>query len=122
MPGSQSHLSSLQSNPSYCYAVKLLLAEYEPVVITEVIRSLAKIGITNKSARYISKVVDRFDMQLSDNRMAYAALEAFDALAKKNDGKIDPAVLSSIIRITEGRYSGRVRARANLLISDLRQY
>ena len=92
------------------------------MVITEVIRSLIKTGITNESARYISKVVDRFDMQLPDNRLAYAALEAFDATAKKNNGKMDPAILRSIIRISEGRYSGRVRARANLLISDLRQY
>jgi HEAT repeat protein len=102
--------------------IKLLLAEYEPMVITEVIRSLAKIDITNKAARFISQVVNHFDMLLPDNRMAYAALEAFDALAKKNNGMMDPFTLKTIMRITEGRYNGAVRARANQLISDLRKY
>jgi HEAT repeat protein len=102
--------------------IKLILAEYEPMVITEAIQSLTKIGITNKAGRTISQVVDRFDMLLPDNRVAYAALEAFDSLAKKNNGMLDPLVLKTIVRITEGRYSGRVRARANRLLADLKQY
>jgi HEAT repeat protein len=102
--------------------IKLLQAEYEPMVIVEAIQSLSKIGVSNRAGRVISAVVNHFDMQLPDNRMAYAALEAFDSLAKKNNGKMDPFILSAIMRITEGRYSGRVRARANQLISDLRKY
>ncbi|GHV73357.1 hypothetical protein AGMMS49940_06590 [Spirochaetia bacterium] len=99
--------------------IKLILADYEPMVITEAIQSLTKIGITNKAGRAISQVVNRFDMLLPDNRMAYAALEAFDSLANKNNGQMDPLVLKTILRITEGRYNGSVRARANRLIADL---
>jgi hypothetical protein len=101
--------------------IKVIRAEHEPMVITEAIRSLTRIGLTNKEAAAISQVVNHFDMLLPDNRIAYAALEAFDALAKKNNGMMDPFTLKAIVRITEGRYSGRVRARANRLISDLRQ-
>ncbi|GHV79139.1 hypothetical protein AGMMS49944_09300 [Spirochaetia bacterium] len=102
--------------------LKLILAEYEPMVITEAIQSLTKIGITNKAGRVISQVVDRFDILLSDNRLAYAALEAFASLAEKNNGMLDPLVLKTIMRITEGRYNGKVRARANLLIAKLKEY
>ncbi|GHV75444.1 hypothetical protein AGMMS49942_02650 [Spirochaetia bacterium] len=102
--------------------IRLLGVEYEPMVITEAIQSLTKIGITNKAGRAISQAVNHFDMLLPDNRMAYAALEAFDTLAKKNNGMMDPFILKTVVRVTEGRYSGRVRARANRLIADLREY
>jgi HEAT repeat protein len=102
--------------------LRLLPAEYEPMVLTEAIQSLTKIGITDKAALVIAQAVNHFDLLLPDNRMAYAALEAFDTLAKKNDGKLYPFVLKTVMRITEGRYNGIVRARANRLIADLRQY
>jgi HEAT repeat protein len=102
--------------------IKLIPAEYEPMVITEAIQSLAKTGITNKEGLVISQAVNRFDMQLPDNRMAYAALEAFDTLAKQNNGMMDPFILKAIMRITEGRYNGSVRARAKRLIADLKQH
>jgi hypothetical protein len=115
-------LGEIGTPEAYDTLIRLIQAEYEPMVITEAILSLTKIGITNKAVRVISQALIHFDILFPDNRMAYAALEAFDSLAKKNNGKLDQLTLSTIIRISEGRYSGMVRARTKTLIADLRQY
>jgi hypothetical protein len=104
--------------------LKVILAETEPMVITEAIKSLAKIGINDneETSRHISWVVARFDVINPDNLLALSALEAFDTLAKKTGGLKDPVILRSILLITNGRYIKPVQDRAQQLIFDLRQY
>jgi hypothetical protein len=104
--------------------LKIMLAESEPMVLTEAIKSLAKIGLNEneETANTISWVVTRFDVLNPDNLLALAALEAYETLAKKNGGLKDPSAVRTILRIADGRYIKPVQDRARQLIFDLRQY
>jgi hypothetical protein len=104
--------------------LKVMLADPEPMVLTEAVKSLAKIGLNEneETANTISWVVTRFDLLNPDNLLALSALEAFEILAKKNGGLKDPSALRTIMRIADGRYITPVKDRARQLIYDLRQY
>jgi hypothetical protein len=104
--------------------LKVMLADPEPMVLTEAVKALAKIGLNEneETANTISWVVTRFDVLNPDNLLALSALEAFETLAKKNGGLKDPSVLRTIMRIADGRYITPVKDRARQLIFDLRQY
>jgi hypothetical protein len=104
--------------------LKVMLADPEPMVLTEAVKSLAKIGLNEneETANTISWVVTRFDVLNPDNLLALSALEAFATLAKKNGGLRDPSALRTIMRIADGRYISPVKDRARQLIFDLRQY
>jgi hypothetical protein len=104
--------------------LKVMLADPEPMVLTEAVKSLAKIGLNEneETANTISWVVTRFDVLNPDNLLALSALEAFEILAQKNGGLKDPSALRTIMRIADGRYITPVRDRARQLIFDLRQY
>jgi hypothetical protein len=104
--------------------LKVMLADPEPMVLTEAVKSLAKIGLNEneETANTISWVVTRFDVLNPDNLLALSALEAFETLAKKNGGLKDPSALRTIMRIADGRYIAPVKDRARQLIFDLRQY
>jgi hypothetical protein len=104
--------------------LKVMLADPEPMVLTEAVKSLAKIGLNEneETANTISWVVTRFDVLNPDNLLALSALEAFEILAKKNGGLKDPSALRTIMRIADGRYITPVKERARQLIFDLRQY
>jgi hypothetical protein len=104
--------------------LKVMLADPEPMVLTEAVKSLAKIGLNDneETANTISWVVTRFDVLNPDNLLALSALEAFEILAEKNGGLKDPSALRTIMRIADGRYITPVRDRARQLIFDLRQY
>jgi hypothetical protein len=104
--------------------LKVMLADPEPMVLTEAVKSLAKIGLNEneETANTISWVVTRFDVLNPDNLLALSALEAFETLAKKNGGLKDPSALRTIMRIADGRYITPVKDRARQLIYDLRQY
>jgi hypothetical protein len=104
--------------------LKVMLADPEPMVLTEAVKSLAKIGLNENEepANTISWVVTRFDVLNPDNLLALSALEAYETLAKKNGGLKDPSALRTIMRIADGRYITPVKDRARQLIFDLRQY
>jgi HEAT repeat protein len=104
--------------------LKVMLADSEPMVLTEAVKSLAKIGLNDneETANTISWVVTRFDVLSPDNLLALSALDAFETLAKKNGGLMDPSALRTIMRIADGRYIPPVKDRARQLIFDLRQY
>ncbi|MDR3123007.1 MAG: HEAT repeat domain-containing protein [Treponema sp.] len=104
--------------------LKVMLADPEPMVLTEAVKSLAKIGLNDneETANTISWVVTRFDVLNPDNLLALSALEAFEILAEKNGGLKDPSALRTIMRIADGRYITPVKDRARQLIFALRQY
>jgi hypothetical protein len=104
--------------------LKVMLADPEPMVLTEAVKALAKIGLNDneETANTISWVVTRFDVLNPDNLLALSALEAFEILAEKNGGLRDPSALRTIMRIADGRYITPVKDRARQLIFDLRQY
>lgn len=104
--------------------MKMVLAEPEPMALTEVIKSLGKIGMNDneETTTAISWVVTRFDILNPDNILALAALEAYERLAEKNGGLKDASAIRTIMRIAEGPYIRPVQARARETLNTLRKY
>ena len=102
--------------------VTMILADNEPMVISEAIRSLGIIGLdeNNETANAISWVVARFDILNPDNLLALSALEAYERLAAANGGMVSPTTINTIMRIAEGNYIRPVRDRARALLADFR--
>ena len=100
----------------------MLLADNEPMVISEVIRSLGIIGLNEneETANAISWVVQRFDIVNPNNMLAFAALDAYERLIAANGGIVSTNTINTIIRIAEGNYIRPVRERARVLLSELR--
>ncbi|GHU80730.1 hypothetical protein FACS189468_1310 [Spirochaetia bacterium] len=104
--------------------IKMVLTEPEPMVLTEVIKSLAKIGINenDETANAISWVATRFDALHPDNMLALSVVDAYDILAQKNNGIKAPAAIRTIIRIADGPYPGPIKDRARQVLINLRRY
>ncbi|MCL2319822.1 MAG: HEAT repeat domain-containing protein [Treponema sp.] len=104
--------------------IKMVLADNEPMVITEAIKSLATIGLNDndETVNAISWIVTRFDVLNPDNLMALSALEAYEKLASSGNGIKDPSAIRSIIRIAEGNYIRPVQDRAKQVLMELRTY
>jgi hypothetical protein len=103
--------------------VKVAMADPEPMVITEAVKSLAKIGINDNDevVNVISWVVTRFDVLNPDNLLALSALEAYEILASKGGGIKDPSAIRTIIRIADGPYIRPVQERARQVLATLRK-
>jgi len=104
--------------------VKMVLVDNEPMVLTEAIKSLAKIGLNDNedATNAISWIVTRFDVLNPDNLLAISAIEAFEKLAEANNGIRDPSAIRTLIRIAEGSYSRPVQERAKPALAELRKY
>jgi hypothetical protein len=104
--------------------IKMLLADSEPMVLTEAVKSLAKIGLNDneETVNAISWVITRFDVLNPDNLLAFSALEAYDVIARKNGGLRDATAVRTIIRIAEGPYIKPVQERARQVLANLRSY
>ena len=108
--------------------IKMMLIDNEPMVLTEIIRSLSSLlnaGITDGMEETISAVawiVRRYDTTTPDNLLALAALDLFDTCGRINNGFRDPEAIQSIRRIAAGRYIRPVQDRAKNLITVLVRY
>jgi hypothetical protein len=104
--------------------IKMCLADNEPMVLTEVVKSLAKIGINDndETVNAISWIVTRFDVLNPDNLLALSALEAYEKLAEANGGIKDPSAVRTIMRIAEGNYIRPVQDRAKELLATFNKY
>ena len=98
--------------------------ENEPMVLQEAIKSLGDIGINNNNDTviYISWVVNRFDNLNPDNLMAIATIDAFEKIARRNNGINSREAIETLVRITEGHYITPVKERARELLAELRGY
>ncbi|MDR3020211.1 MAG: HEAT repeat domain-containing protein [Treponema sp.] len=109
-------------------AVKVLIditqIENEPMVLQEAIKALGDIGINNdnETVKSIVWAVRKFDNLNPDNLMALATIDAFEKIAKKNNGLNSPEAIQLLLRISDGNYVTPVRERARQLIADLRTY
>jgi len=103
--------------------VKMVLADNEPMVITEAIKSLGKIGLNDndETVNAISWIVTRYDVLNPDNLLALSALDTFEKIAQAT-GRIDPSAIRTVIRIAEGKYVRSVQDRAKQVLADLRKY
>jgi len=102
--------------------MRIVLAENEPMVITEAIRVLGTFNSDDNDevVRTIAWTVDRFNRLNPNNMLALAALESFERIAAQNNGVLDPSAIRTIITIIEGSYIRPVQMRARQLLSDLR--
>ncbi len=105
--------------------IRVMLAENEPMVLTEAIKSLAKIGLNENDevVNTISWVATRFDILAPDNALALSALDAYVKIADQNGGIKDPFTIRTIVRIaSNGNYIRPVQARAQDVLGQLRKY
>jgi HEAT repeat protein len=104
--------------------IKIVTADPEPMVLTEAVKSLAKIGINDNedTVNIITRVVSKFDTLNPDNLLALSALDAYDKLAQNTGGKLDPSAIQLIIRIADGSYAKPIQAKAKLVLSNIRKY
>ncbi|MDR0322743.1 MAG: HEAT repeat domain-containing protein [Treponema sp.] len=98
--------------------------ENEPMVIQEAIKSLGDIGVNdnNETVAHIAWVMTRFDNLNPDNLMALATIDAFERIARQNDGIESPEAVRILVRISEGQYVSPVKERARQLLAELRSY
>jgi hypothetical protein len=104
--------------------IKMVMADPEPMVLTEAVKSLAKIGINDneETLAAIAWIVARFDVLNPDNLLALSAAEAFEKFAEINNGIRDPNAIRVLLRISEGSYIKPVQERAKQVMADLRKY
>jgi hypothetical protein len=102
--------------------IKMILADNEPMVITEAIKSLAVIGLNDndETSDAIAWIVRRYDVLNPDNLLALSAIEAFEKLAAANNGILSPSAVQTLMRISSGQYVRSVQDRARLALTDLR--
>jgi HEAT repeat protein len=98
--------------------------ENEPMVLQEAIKSLGDIGTNenNETVAHIAWVMTRFNNTNPDNLMALATIDAFEKIARKNNGINSPEAVRVLVLISEGQYITPVRERARQLLAELRTY
>lgn len=100
--------------------------ENEPMVLQEAIKSLGDIGVNNENndtVRFIAHTVRHNNNTNPDNLMALATIDAFEKLAKNNDGLNSPEAIQILVLIAENyRYATPVRERSRQALAELRTY
>lgn len=102
--------------------LKVALSDDEPMVIAAAIRSLGKIGMNENDdvTQAIAFIVNRFDILMPDNSLAFESLVALEFLADASGGLKDPAAIRAILRIADGNYITPVKQKAKQLLDKLR--
>jgi hypothetical protein len=118
------YLGQLGTEEAQRSLMDLTLYENEPMVIQEAIKSLGDIGFNenNETIAHIVWIVRKFDNLNPDNLMAIATIDAFEKIAKKNNGLRSPEAYQILLRIADGNYVTPVKERAKQLMADLRSY
>jgi len=98
--------------------------ENEPMVLQEAIKALGDIGVNenNDTVIIIAWVFSRFNNLNPDNLMALATIDAFENIARQNNGINHPEAVRVLTQIAEGKYIAPVKERAWQLLSDMRSY
>jgi len=98
--------------------------ENEPMVLQEAIKSLGDIGVNdnNETIIIISWAFSKFNNLNPDNLMALATIDAFENIARQNNGINHPEAIRTLTSIADGQYITPVKERARQLLSDLRSY
>jgi hypothetical protein len=104
--------------------LRMCRSDNEPMVITEVVKSLAKIGNNDndETVKTINWVLSRYDTLNPDNLLALSALEAYEKLAEANGGIHDPEAFEIVRRIYQGPYIKKVQERARETLDILWGY
>ncbi len=105
--------------------VKVLLGDNEPVVLSEAVYALGKIGINDNESvsTAIAYVIRKNVIQKApDNNLAYATLLAIEKIAEKNKGLKSPDIFNLLLEIAQGNYIKVVKLKAIDVLTKLRQY
>ena len=98
----------------------------EPMVLQEAIKALGDIGVNNENndtVRFIAHTVRHNNNTNPDNLMALATIDAFEKLAKSNNGLNSPEAVQVLVLISENyRYATPVRERSRQALAELRTY
>jgi hypothetical protein len=118
------YLGQLGTKEAKDTLIKIVVADPEPMVLTEAVKSLGKIGINDNEevANAIAWTFTRFDVLNPDNLLALSTIDAIATLAEKNGGIKDPTAIRALIRIAEGNYIRPVQEKAKAVLMDLRKY
>jgi hypothetical protein len=121
---SASFLGELGTKEAKDALIKMLLADNEPWVLSETVKSLGKIGINDdeETVRTIAWIVRRYDAIGPNDTLAKAALDTFDSFARSNKGIKDFSAVQSIMLIRDGRYIRPVQERAREVLTNIRKY
>jgi hypothetical protein len=117
------HLGTFRTVEATNTLLTILDVEDEPMVIQESIKSLGDIGINNnnETIRRVTEVVRRrHSTGILDNVTALATIDTFEKIAIRDGGRLSPDAIQLLVQISEGNYVPAVRARARMLINDLR--
>lgn len=103
--------------------LRVSLSDNEPMVIAAALRSLGRIGINDNDdvTQAIAFIVNRFDILMPDNSLAFDSLVALEMLADAQGGLKDPSAIRAIMRISDGSYIAPVRQKARDLLLKLRR-
>jgi plasmid stability protein len=118
------YLGELGTTEAKDALIKMLLADNEPWVLSEAVKSLAKIGINDdeETVRTIAWIIRRYDTIGPNDILAKSALEAFDTFAQNNNGIKDYSTVQAIMRIRDGRYIRPVKDKAREVLGNIRKY
>jgi hypothetical protein len=118
------YLGQMGSEEARKSLIDICSFENEPMVLQEAIKSLGDIGTNenNETVLNISWVMSRFNNLNPDNLMALATIDAFEKIARKNNGINSPEAIRTLIIISEGLYVTPVKERARQLMAELRGY
>jgi hypothetical protein len=118
------YLGQLGTEEARQSLIEICQFENEPMVLQEAIKSLGDIGTNdnNETVANIAWVVTRFDNLNPDNLMAIATIDAFERIARQNNGLNSPEAIRVLVRISEGHYIRPVQERARQLLAELRTY
>ena len=116
------YLSSFNTNEAKTALIRVCVADNEPVVLQEAVRSLGIIGSDNdgEAVSTIVWVTKKYNNTIApDNLLALAAIDALEKIAKKNRSMREDA-FNLLILISDGSYSPPVKEKARQTIMDIR--
>ena len=119
-------LGRLGTEEAVAALLDIVRYDNEPMVLQEAIKSLGDIGVNNENndtVRFIAHTVRHNNNTNPDNLMALATIDAFEKLAKNNNGLNSPEAVQILVLIAENyRLQTPVRERARQALAELRTY
>jgi hypothetical protein len=95
--------------------IKMLSNEPDPSVLTEVIKSLVKIDLNEKTISFITKRLRYFDFFEPNNHLALSSLTAYEKCVA-DDKVLGDSEVELILRMSEGPYASSIRSKARTLL------
>jgi HEAT repeat protein len=124
---SAKYLAQIGTEEARKTLIDILQYEKYPTVLQEMIKALGDIGSNpnNETVNNIAWSVDRLlNIGQADDLVALAAIDAFEKIARKNNGINSEAAIRTLMRIEDrtSPYVTPIKERARQLLAELRTY